>query len=256
MRIAVVGGTGLVGRHTVAALRRAGHEPVVVARSTGVDVLSGDGLDAALAGVDAVVDTTNSTAYDPEETRAFFRTATENLLAAEQRAGVGHHVVLSIVGIDRVEGNAHYAGKRLQEEVALAGPVPVTIQRATQFHEFAAQVVGWTRQGDEAAIAPLLLQPVAASDVGVVLAEVAAGAPQGRAPDLAGPEPQDMVDMARRTFAVRGESITLIPTWHSGVFGLEMAGDVLLAGPGARLGPTTFDEWLAAGAGSEDTAGA
>ena len=101
---------------------------------------------------------------------------------------MAHHVVLSIVGLDLVEGNAHYAGKRRQEALAQAGPVPVTLLRATEFHEFAEMVVGWTRQGDVAIVPPLLIQPVAASDVGRVLAEIATGPPQGRAPDLAGPE--------------------------------------------------------------------
>ncbi len=250
MRAAVIGGTGLVGRHTVSALRQAGHEAVVVSRSNGVDVTTGAGLDAALAGVDAVIDATNTPAMSAAEAEAFFETATSNLLATEQRAGVGHHVALSITNIDRVDGNAHYAGKRRQEEVVLAGVVPATILRAAQFHDFPAMVVGWTRRGDEAQIAPLLLQPVAVEDVAAVLVELAAGPAQGRAPDLAGPEPQDMVDMARRTLAARGESIRLIPTWRGGVFGPEMAGEVMLPQPGARLGPTTFDAWLAAGAGA------
>jgi uncharacterized protein YbjT (DUF2867 family) len=245
MRVAVVGGTGLVGRYTVEALEREGHEAIVVACSRGVDVTTGAGLDGALAGIESLVDVTNTTATDPAAARAFFGTTTEHLLAAEQRAGVGHHVVLSIVGVDRVEGNAHYAGKRYQEELALTGPVPATVLRATQFHEFAEMVVGWTRRGDVAIVPPLLVQPVAASDVGRGIAEIATGSPQGRAPDLAGPEPQDLVDMARRTLAARGESVRLVPSWRNGPFGVEMAGEVLLPGPGARLAPTTFDAWLA-----------
>jgi uncharacterized protein YbjT (DUF2867 family) len=244
MRIAVIGGTGVVGRHTVAALRRAGHDAVVVARTRGVDVLTGAGLDDALVGVDAVIDVTNVQAPDAEATRNLFATATQHLLAAEHRAQVRHHVLLSIVGVDRLEGNAHYAGKRMQEEVLSSGPIPFTIQRATRFHEFAGQVVGWTRVGQVAAVPPLLVQPVAAADVGDVLVEVAAGVPQGRATDLAGPEPQDLVDMARRTLIARGESVRLVPSWQTGIFGVEAAGEVLLAGPEARLAPTTFDAWL------------
>jgi uncharacterized protein YbjT (DUF2867 family) len=159
--------------------------------------------------------------------------------------GVGHHVVLSIVGLDLVEGNAHYAGKRRQEGLVRGGPIPHTILRATMFHEFAEMVVGWTRKGDAATVPPLLIRPVAASDVGRVLAEVATGMPERRAPDLAGPEPQDLVDMARRALAVRGESIRLVPSWRDGPFGVEMAGEVLLPGPDARLAPTTFEAWLA-----------
>jgi len=246
MRIAVIGGTGLVGRHTLEALRRAGHDAVVVARSLGIDVSTGEGLDDALAGVDAVIDVTNVQAPDAEMTRSLFGRGTRNLLAAEQRARVKHHVLLSIVGLDRLEGNAHYAGKRRQEELLSSAPVPVTIQRATQFHEFAAMVVGWTKDGQSATVPPLLVQPVAAADVGGVLAEIAAGAPQGRAPDLAGPEPQDLVDMARRTLLARHESVKLIPSWRNGPFGVEAAGEVLLPGPEARLASTTFDTWLIA----------
>jgi uncharacterized protein YbjT (DUF2867 family) len=244
-RVAVVGGTGLVGRHVVAALGRAGHDAVVLARSTGVDAYTGAGLDEALVGVEAVIDVTTSAALDPDEARDFFATTTGRLLAAEERAGVGHHVALSIVGVDRVEGNAHYAGKRRQEEAVLAGAVPATVMRATQFHEFAGQVVGWTRRGDVAIVPPLLVQPVAASDVGEALGEIAAGAPQGRSRDLAGPEPQDLVDMARRTMAARGEQVHLVASWRDGPFRVEMAGEVLLPGPDARYAPTTFDAWLA-----------
>jgi uncharacterized protein YbjT (DUF2867 family) len=173
-----------------------------------------------------------------------FETATRQLLAAEQRARVRHHVLLSIVAIDRIEGNAHYAGKRAQEALLEAGSIPFTIQRATQFHEFAGMLVSWVRQGQTVVLPPLLLQPVAVADVGEVLAEIAVGAPQGRATDLAGPELQDLIDMARRTMAARGESIRLVPSWRNGLFGVEAAGEMFLPGPGARLAPTTFDAWL------------
>jgi uncharacterized protein YbjT (DUF2867 family) len=244
MKVAVVGGTGLVGRYVVDALRRSGHEAVVVARSAGVDIRTGAGLTDSLAGAHSVVDVLNVAATEPDEARAFFGAATERLLAAEQQEGVQHHVLLSILGLDRVEGNAHYAGKRLQEELVLAWSVPATILRAAMFHEFARMVVDWTRRGDVASVPPLLIQPVAASDVGDVLARLATGEPQGRTIDLAGPEPQDLVDMARRTLAARGETVRLIPTWR-GPFGVEMAGEVLLPGPDAQLATTTFDDWLA-----------
>ncbi|MER6816373.1 SDR family oxidoreductase [Spirillospora sp. NPDC000708] len=244
MRIAVAGATGNIGALTVAALQKAGHDVVRISRSLGVDLVTGDGLDTALADVGAVVDATNATAADPAETVAFFTAATRNLLAAEERAGVGHHVLLSIAGVDRVEGNAHYAGKREQERLVAAGPVPWSIVPATQFHDFAAMLAGWTERDGVAAIPPLLVQPVAPADVADVLAEVAAGAPQGRCPDLAGPEPQDLVDMARRTHQARGRTVKLVPTW-AGPLGTDMAGNVLLPGEGARIAPTTFEEWLA-----------
>jgi uncharacterized protein YbjT (DUF2867 family) len=244
MRIAVAGATGNIGALTVAALERSGHQVVRVSRSLGVDLTTGEGLDAALEGVEAVVDATNGTAADREEAVAYFGTTTRNLLAAGARAGVRHHVLLSIACLDRVEGNAHYAGKREQERLVSGGPVPWTIVRATQFHDFAAMVTSWTERDGAATVAPLLLQPIAPADVAEILAEIAVGEPRGLYRDIAGPEPQDMVDMARRTNEARGRTVRLVPTW-SGLFGTEMAGEVMLPGEDARIAPTTFDEWLA-----------
>jgi uncharacterized protein YbjT (DUF2867 family) len=244
VRVAVAGGTGLAGRHTVEALRQAGHHAVVLARSVGVDLTTGRGLADALVGADAVIDASNTPASSPAQARALFTTTTEQLLGAEHQAGVRHHVVLSIVGVDRVEGSAHYAGKRAQERAALAGPVPATVLRATQFFDYAAMVVGWTRQGQVARVPPLLLQPVAVADVADALVQVAVGAPRNGVVELAGPEPQDLVDMVRRLLAARGEPLRLLPGW-GGRFGVELAGEVLLPGPDAQIAPTTFETWLA-----------
>ena len=248
MRIAVAGATGNIGARTVAALERNGHDVVRISRSQGIDLLTGEGLDAARAGVDAVVDAISAPPIGPDETREYFATTTTNLLEAEQRAGVRHHVLLSIVGINRIDGGtAHYEGKREQERLIEAGPVPWTIVPAAQFHDFAAMAASWTEQDGVAVIAPLLVQPIAPDDIAAVLAEVAAGEPQGRYVDVVGPETQDLVDMARRTHAVLGRSVKLVPSW-AGPLGEELAGNVLLPGEGARIAPTTFEQWLAAGA--------
>ncbi|MGE2721670.1 SDR family oxidoreductase [Mycolicibacterium celeriflavum] len=247
MRIAIAGATGNIGGRTAAALERDGHEVVRISRSLGVDLVSGEGLDAALDGVEAVVDAISAPPIDRDRTVEYFGTTTRNLLDAERRAGVGHHVLLSIVGIHDIEGNPHYSGKREQERLIAEGPVPWTVVPATQFHDFAAMVAGWTEQDGVSTIAPLLVQPIAPDDIAEVLAEVAVGLPQGRYVDVAGPETQDLVDMARRTLAARGRQVKLVPTW-SGMFGLSMAGNVLLPGENARIAPTTFDDWLAAGA--------
>ncbi|BBY42925.1 SDR family oxidoreductase [Mycolicibacterium celeriflavum] len=247
MRVAVAGATGNIGARTAAALGRDGHDVVRISRSLGVDLMTGAGLDDALTDVEAVIDAISAPPTDREKTTEYFGTTTRNLLAAEHRAGVRHHVLLSIVGIHGIEGNAHYAGKREQERLVAEGPVPWTVVPATQFHDFAAMVVGWTEHDGAATIAPLLVQPIAPDDIAEVLAEVATGQPQGRYVDVAGPEPQDLVDMARRTFEARGRRIKLIPTWD-GVFGLSMAGNVLLPRENARIAATTFDDWLAAGA--------
>jgi uncharacterized protein YbjT (DUF2867 family) len=242
VKIAVAGGSGLVGRHTVEAVRHFGHDPLVLARSAGVDLTTGAGLAAAVGG-DAVIDVTNTPSVNTDQLRTFFAAVTGHLLAAEHHAGVRHHVVLSIVGLDRLPNDGHYAGKREQERLALSGPVPASVVRATQFFDFAAQMVSWMRRGQSAALPPLLVQPVAVSDVADTLVEVAVGEPINGIFELAGPETQDLVDMARRTLAARGESLRLIPTWR-GRYGVEMAGEILLPGRDARLAPTTFEDWL------------
>lgn len=245
MRVAVAGATGNIGARTVAVLEQGAHDVVRISRSLGVDLISGEDINAALAGVDAVVDATSFETSSPDDAVARFAAATRNLLAAEEQAGVRHHVLLSIVGIDRVEGNAHYAGKREQERLVAEGPVPWTIVPFTQFHDFAATVISWTEHDGVAPIPPLLVQPIAPGDVAHILAEIATGTPQGRHRDVAGPDPQDLVDMARRTNDARGHTVKLVPTWSS-ILGEEMAGNVLLPGDDARIAPTTFDAWLVA----------
>jgi uncharacterized protein YbjT (DUF2867 family) len=245
MRVAVVGATGRIGTNTVRALEGTGHQAVPIGRGSGVDAYTGSGLDEALRGVDALIDTSNTRSQDETEIVDFFGTVTANLLAAEQRAGVRHHVLLSIVGIEKGQRVPHYVGKREQERIVMSGPIPWSVVRSTQFLDFAAQVAGWTRHDGTATIAPLLVQPIAHSDVGDVLADIATGEPLRRHVDIAGPETQDLVDMARRTFEARGEKVHLVPTWR-GAFDTSMAGEVLLPGDDARLGHLTFDDWLAA----------
>jgi uncharacterized protein YbjT (DUF2867 family) len=247
MRVAVAGATGNIGARTVSHLESSGHEAVRISRSLGVDLITGEGLDAALDGVDAVVDSISSPPVSREETLDYFGTTTRNLLSAEARAGVRHHVLLSIVGVDRLDGNAHYFGKREQERLVVEGPVPWTIVPATQFFDFAELVAGWAERDGVAAIAPLLVQPIAPDDIAAILAEVAVGEPQGRYADVAGPDTQDLVDMARRTHQMRGREVRLVPTWGA-MFDESMAGNVMLPGDNVRIAPTTFEDWLAAGA--------
>ena len=193
MRIAGAGATGDIGARTASFLERAGHEVIPISRSLGVDLITGRRLDAALRGVDAVVDAISSPPVRPDETLVYFRTATRNLLAAEERAGVRHHVLLSIVGIHRITGDtAHYSGRREQERLIEEGWVPWTIVPATQFHDFGAFAASWTEREGVATIAPLRVQPIAPDDIAQVLAEVATGEPRGRYVDVAGPEPQHL----------------------------------------------------------------
>lgn len=241
MRIVVAGGTGVVGRHVVEVARERGHDVVVLSRSEGIDLAAGAGLADKLAGGDAVVDTSNRASRKRADSEAFFGAVTRNLLAAEEAAGVRHHVLLSIVGIDDVD-TGYYAGKRLQERLVSAGEVPWSILRATQFHEFAEQALGFARVGPFSLVPRMTSQPVAAREVAEHLVTLAAGDPVGRSPDLAGPEVRRMVDLARKV--ARGRRVVPVPL--PGAAGRAMrAGKLLPTGPGPR-GRITFEEWLAA----------
>ncbi|MGN6219537.1 MAG: SDR family oxidoreductase [Microbacterium sp.] len=245
MRIAVAGGTGVVGSRVVEAVEARGDQAVVLSRGTGVDVITGSGLDAALEGVDAVVDTTNIDTLSASAATSFFERATGNLAAASARAGVGHLVVLSIVGIDRMPYD-YYAGKVAQERAAEASSVPWTILRATQFHEFAAQMFARGRIGPLHVAPRARVQPVAAREVGRHLATLAAGAPQGRAADLAGPREERLDEMVK-AYATRVGYRGWIPSVSLPGRQLKAMRDGLaLPGPGATLGAQTFAQWLGA----------
>jgi len=243
MRVAVAGGTGVVGSRIVEALRADGHDAVALSRRTGVDLTTGEGLDAAVEGVDAVVDTSNVSTLSADAAIRFFQTATGNLVAAAARAGVPHLVLLSIVGIDRMPHD-YYAGKLAQERVVEASQVPWTILRATQFHEFAGQLF------DRAKLGPLHLaprarvQPIAARDVGAHLATLATGAPQGRAADLAGPR-EEAMDQMVKAYARRTGHRGWVPSVSlPGAQMKAMRAGLALPGSDAVLTTQTFAEWL------------
>jgi uncharacterized protein YbjT (DUF2867 family) len=254
MRIAVAGGTGLVGRYVVAELRAAGHEPVVLTRSGGADVITGDGLDAALDGVTALIDVTNTPTMSGRKAVAFFTAGTRNLLAAGRRAGVRHHVVLSIVGIGRPGMTSGYnAGKVAQEALVRASGVPASIMRATQFHQFIPELLDRI-PGPVLLLPRMRIQPVAACEVAAALAGLAAGPPAGTVPEIAGPEQAELADLARLVRQARGSRRPVLRVRVPGAAGRAMAdGAMLPTGPGLR-GTQTFAGWLAGSARSAQPA--
>lgn len=243
MRIAVAGGTGVVGRHIVDAVRTAGHEPTVLARSQGVDLLTRKGVDAALDGVDVVIDASNVSTLKADAAIDFFRTATGTLTAAAARAGVGHLVVLSIVGIDRIPYD-YYAGKVAQEQVAASSTVPWTIQRATQFHEFAEQLFARAKLGPLHVAPRARVQPIAAREVGEHLVRVALAPAQGRAADLAGPREEALDEMVKAYARHRGHRGWVPAVSLPGRQMKAMRAGLALPGKDAALGTETFAEWL------------
>ena len=246
MKIAVAGATGRLGRHVVDILEAAGHEVVPISRSTGVDVITGDGLAEALAGVECLVDSATGPSPDEREATEFFTTSARNLQSAAARAGVRRIVVVSIVGIDRFSGG-YNAAKVVQEQEHLIGPVPVRILRATQFHEFVEQLMDWGRQGDVSYLWRMRTQLVAARTVAEAVCELATDNKPVRATgdgpiwEIAGPREESLVEVARVLAARRGEA-TRVEAVDPPDPLFETGGS--LPGPGAVLAGPSFDEWL------------
>jgi uncharacterized protein YbjT (DUF2867 family) len=242
VKVAVAGGTGVAGRWTVEALRADGHEVIVIARSAGTDLLTGDGLDAALAGVDSVIDATNVASSGKRASSEFFEATARTLMRTAAAAGVRHIVALSIIGIDRVP-YGYYQGKLRQEEVLKESPVPVSILRAAQFHEFPGQYLAKMR-GPVVIVPRWRAQPVAAREVGAALARIAAGEPVAMS-ELAGPREEIMADMIHQVIRARGERRLVVWVRLPGAAGKAMAaGGGLPDKPGLR-GTQTFADWVA-----------
>lgn len=241
MRISVIG-TGLIGSQVVSGLGAAGHEAAGHSRSTGVDVLTGQGLDDALRGADVVVDVTNSPTFD-DASLDFFRTSVTNLLAAAEAARVGHLVTLSIVGVDLVPALAYYRAKTLQEDLVKAGRIPYSIVRATQFMEFVAPAMDWTTDGDVVRLPATPIQPIGSAAVSAAVSDVAAGAPLRGTRDIAGPDVFTLDELGRATLEATGDHRHVVTDATAGLFA-QVKGDVLTAPPGAHLTGPHYAEWL------------
>ncbi|MFI8458156.1 SDR family oxidoreductase [Kitasatospora sp. NPDC085464] len=243
MKVAVIGGTGLIGSRVVQNLNASGHQAVPHSLSTGVDVITGQGLEEAVAGADVVVNLTNSPTFD-DASLVFFRISMDNLLAASHKGGVGHAVILSIVGVDQVPDLDYYRAKVLQEETLKAGPVPYSIVRATQFMEFMDATLAMTADGDTVRLPRTPIQPIAAADVAAVVAEVAAGSPLNGVVDIAGPDVYPLDELGRLTLTAKGDGRRVVTDDTAGLFA-AVHGDVLTAPSGARIAPTHYTDWLA-----------
>jgi uncharacterized protein YbjT (DUF2867 family) len=244
MKIVVIGGTGLIGSKLVTNLREQGHDPLAASPDTGVNTLTGEGLAEALEGAQVAVDVANAPAWDDAAVLEFFQTSSGNLLAAEEAAGVGHHVVLSIVGTDRLPESGYFRAKVAQEEAVKAATIPYTILRATQFFEFIGRIVDAGTDGNTVRLSPALVQPGAADDVAAALADVAVSAPVNGTVELAGPEAFRLDELARRFLSARNDPREVTADVHARYFGAELDDQSLTPGSDARLAPTRFEDWL------------
>lgn len=244
MKIVVVGGTGRIGTKLAGLLRRKGHDVVQASPRTGVDAVTGDGLDFALSGADVVVDVANSPSFEDGAVLEFFTRSTRNVLAAEIAARVQHHVTLSIVGTDRLPDCGYFRGKLAQERLIRNSGRRYSILRATQLYEFADDIVATSTHGQVARLSPALFQPVAADDVAAALAAVTLAPPIDGIIELAGPEQLSLDDFGRRYLAAINDPRKVVADIHARYFGAELDDRSLTPGDHPRLGVIRFADWL------------
>lgn len=245
MKIGIFG-KGLIGSQVATRLEESGHDVVALGRESGIDTTTGAGLPHAMEGADVVIDLTNSPSWADDDVMAFFRDSTAHLLAAEEAAGVGHHVILSIVGADRVPDSGYMRAKVAQEELVKAGRVPYSIVRSTQFFEFIAGIADAGAEGGTVHATPAHLQPIASHDVVNRVAQVATGAALCATVEIAGPQPLGIDELVRRLFAATGDTRTVLSDPDAGYFGAKLDNSSITPTPGADawIAPTTLDEWL------------
>ena len=244
MKIVVIGGTGLIGSKTVPIMRQRGHEVVAASPKSGVNTITGEGLKAAMAGAQVVVDLANSPSFEDKAVLEFFEISGRNLLAAESAAGVRHHVALSIVGTDRTPENGYFRAKVAQEKLIETSGIPYTIIRATQFLEFLGGIAGSSADGNIVRLPPCLFQPIAADDVAPIVAEVALAAPRNGIFEIAGPERAPLNEIVARYLKAIGDPRQVVRDPEARYFGGRVEEYSLVPLGKARLGRIGLDEWL------------
>jgi uncharacterized protein YbjT (DUF2867 family) len=244
MRIVVIGGTGLIGSKTIALLRAAGHDALAAAPDTGVNTLTGEGLEAAVDGADVVIDLANSRSFEPSAAMDFFAAHEKNLLAAERRAGVPHHVVLSIVGADRSPDNGYFRAKVVQEDLIKGSGIPYTAIRSTQFMEFLGSIADAGQKDGIVSIATGLFQPIAADDVAAFVADAALAAPRNGTIEIAGPERAPFDEIIRGYLQMKGDGRAVHADPQARYFGGRVEQFSLVPTGEAQLGRIKLADWV------------
>ncbi|RKS24684.1 uncharacterized protein YbjT (DUF2867 family) [Pseudomonas sp. WPR_5_2] len=244
MKIVVIGGTGLIGTQLCKLLREGGHDVLSASPRSGVNAVTGEGLEAALKGAEVVVDVANSPSFEDAAVLEFFEKSGRNLAAAEKAAGIKHHIALSVVGTERMLESGYFRAKMAQEELIKKSGVPFTILRATQFFEFIGAIVQFSMQGDTARLTSAALQPVASADVAAALAKIAVAAPTGQTLEVAGPDKQPLVLFAKTYLQHTGDKREVVTDDNAGYYGASINDQSLTPGANPILGKIHFDQWL------------
>jgi uncharacterized protein YbjT (DUF2867 family) len=245
MNIVIIGATGLIGSRLAGTLRDHGHEAIPASRASGINILTGEGLADVLDGAEVVVDVSDSRTFEAEAARAFFETATTNLLAAEAVAGVRHHIALSAVGTDRLLTSGYFEAKLAQESLVRKSGIPYSLVHATQCFEFISRIADQATTGNTVRLAPVQCQPIAAEDVARVVARVAARMPVTGIVEIAGPGEFRLDELVREALVARNDPRVIVADPEAPYFGSLLSDRTLLPDDGAHLGEITFDEWQA-----------
>lgn len=244
MRIVVIGGSGLIGSRLCKKLAERGHQVVAASPRSGVNAVTGEGLAAALTGAQVVVDVSNAPSWEDAAVMKFFDTSTRNLLAAEAKAGVRHHVALSVVGTDRLQESGYFRAKLVQENLIATAKVPYTIVRATQFYEFLGGIAQSSTDGQVVRLPPALMQAMSADDVAAALADFALAPPANRIVEIAGPDAIGIDEAVRRFLTATGDARRVITDANAPYYGIKVSERSLTPDDPARLAPTHLDDWL------------
>lgn len=244
MKIVVIGGTGLIGSKVVGKLTVLGHEAVAAAPNTGVNTITGEGLEEALAGAQVVIDLANSPSFDERSAMDFFETAGRNLIAAETKAGVGHHIGLSVVGTEKLQDSGYFRAKLAQETLIKAATTPYTLLRATQFMEFLRGIAQSGTVGEEVHVSNALIQPIAAEDVAQAVVDAALTPAANETIEVGGPEKFRIDKLVTRVLEFDKDTRKVVTDPEAKYFGVRLDENSLMPGLGAKLGSTKFDWWL------------
>lgn len=244
MKIVVIGGTGRIGSKVVARLRKQGHDVLAAAPSTGVDILTGDGLAAAMAGANVVIDLANSPSFEDAAALSFFRTAGHNVLTAGAQAGVAHHLALSVVGTEKLQASGYFRAKLAQEQLIREAGIPYTIIHSTQFYEFLPAIVQSAADDSAVRLSTALVQPIASVDVAEAVAHYALQAPANGVVEIAGPEREPLAELAQRFMSVTGDPRDVIADRDTPYFGARLDTGTLVPANAAWIGALDFEHWL------------
>jgi uncharacterized protein YbjT (DUF2867 family) len=243
MKIVVIGGTGLIGTKLVKGLRELNHEVVPASPQTGVNTITGEGLAEVLQGTDIVVDVANSPSFEDKAVLEFFETSGRNLLAAEAKAGVKHHVALSVVGTDRIPESGYLRAKNAQEKLIRASGIPYTIIRATQFLEFLKSIADAGTEGDTVHLSTAFIQPIASDDVAAALLKFTLENPKNDVVEIGGPERMTFSEIIQKYFDKTGDARKVLPDANARYFGAVLSAKMLVPEDNAYLGTINFEKW-------------